>query len=376
MELPHSSFNPTSPEIFLLSACSADDLSLKVEKYVEFFSNQHLTQAELGPTARTSQIARDHFPVRAAWTVRTWQDLIHGLREFVPKPGLPSSPPHHFSTPRIGIWFGLPFSRTEVVNNHPLYQSILAGMSNTEWDGAYATLKDQVVIARCLLELGCEISAVGGAGMAEYAAGVFTGTIPSHAVFRVAETNSENSTHAVRCGESELKEYVTAWRSDQLRIVDQHSPDLFTIAGNIKCVEGLAKEKHVKLSAPFPNPTILMPLGSFRPSSVPIVSAHTGSVLDDETLTSFNYWNGTQHRDSDSRTALNALKSRCDILVDLSLVEGLGKELEDGFIAAHGYSLERIVGVLFEHGCSINWSKFSSRGPLFRLPGYSWCPDA
>lgn len=361
MELPHSSFNPTSPELFLVSACSAKDLSLKVERYVEFFNNQHLTQSELGPAARTSQIARDHFPVRTAWTVRTWQDLIHGLREFVPKPGLPSS--HNFSTPRIGIWFGLPYSRTEVVNNHPLYQSVLAGMSNTEWDDAYATLKDQVVIARCLLELGCEISAVGGAGMAEYAAGVFTGTIPPHAVFRVAETNMENSTHAVRCDESELKEYVTAWRSDQLRIVDQHSPNLFTIAGNTKCVEGLAKEKHVELSAPFPNPTVLMPLGSFRPSSIPIVSAHTGSILDDETLTSFNYWNGTQHRDSDSRTALNALKSRCDILVDLST-------------AAHGNSLERTVGVLFEHGCSIKWSKFSSRGPLFRLPGYSWCPDA
>ncbi|CAA7262015.1 unnamed protein product [Cyclocybe aegerita] len=359
--------------VFVISAKSGNDLCTSISRYLEFFSNQHLSGDDLEAAARTTQVARDHLSVRFAWIGETWTDLIQSLRAF--RVDKLSPPPLPRQRLRVGLWFGVPFFGVATANKHPLCESLALEMSHAMWSTSYKSLWDQLIVALALRSLGCEISAVGGDGMGEYVAAIFAGTIAPTTVFRVVDEGIANAVHPVRCSATTLTEFLVSHRVDELKIMGRHGPDLFTVGGKVEHISALANVANATVGVRLPPPTIIVPPPSFPPPSVPIISSHTGSILDQEALSSFPYWSGVQQREASTPVALQELQSQCDVVVNLTLEDEIVRGLGDRCLTGHGNSLERIVGGLYQRGSSIEWEKFSSQGRLLRLPGYCWSMD-
>lgn len=361
----------THTSVFVTSAQSLADLSSCIRKYLLFFNRQHLQLRALETICRTTQIGRDHFPVRRAWVVNGWRSLLDNLRAALKSPQNLRS----FPSPKIGLWFGLPLSGHSLnINNNPLFNSKFSECQKAAWALDYKYFQEQLALSRFITTLGCNVCVVGGEGIAEYVAAVFAEVIPASSVFRLS-VSVENglSSVIVRSPRSHLEELLMSWRSDELKIVGQHGSDLFTLRGTHTATASLASE--VTVLSNLPRPTVLTPLASLHPPSVPVVSGYLGEVLDHETATNIEYWNQVQDRAVWADAAWATLASQCDVVINMGQADDIGQHLGVKCISMHQNSLEGMVARLYEVGCAIDWRKFASSGQRAHIPPYTWATD-
>lgn len=363
--------NSVRAAVFVISAQSLGDLSSCIRRYLLFFSRQHLQLETLETVCRTTQLGRDHFAIRRAWVVNGWRSLLDNLRDALVSPLKPLT----FSSPKIGLWFGLPLSGSSLnVNNNPLFISKFAECQEAAWALDYEYFQEQLALSRCLTALGCNVCVVGGEGIAEYVAAVFAEVIPATSIFRLSgRVENGLSSVVVRSSQAPLDELLMSWRSDELKIVGQHGSDLFTLCGTHTAIASLASE--VTVLGNLPRPTVLAPLASLHSPSVPVVSGYLGEVLEQEVATNIEYWNHVQDRVVQADVAWASLASQCDVVVNMGHAGDIAQSLGDKCISVHQNSLEGLIGRLFEVGCAIDWHNFTSSGRRAHIPPYSWATD-
>ncbi|PBK78585.1 polyketide synthetase [Armillaria solidipes] len=365
--LAHSCPTNTS-YIFIISAWNSSDFQASVRRCLQFFRTMHLRPNMLETVCRTMQTGRDHLPIRQAWVVTSWKELLtvlqHQLAEKVPL-----SVPFR-SSPKVGIWFGIPGSNRNFAGHHPLLHSVLCKSFADEWHSTYDHLKEQYAVAKCLVALGINVVVTGGEGISEYLAAMLAELLPSNAAFKlVDERDKTTSSVAVETSKSILKEHLSQWRRDELRIIGQCTNEIFFVRGSVNALDRLTADTNISLRCNLPSPTILLPV-SLSPPKMKLVSGHLGEVLDDEISMNVNYWADVQARYIDSQPAWIAMASECDIIIHC----GLSDDLEDARCIPGNVALERIVSRLFERGCVLDWEKFSCEGPSTHLPAYTWTP--
>ncbi|ETW77135.1 putative multidomain protein [Heterobasidion irregulare TC 32-1] len=375
-EPPNPMNSGYATSIFLLTARNRAELLAIIRRYLEFFCQKHPRES-LEAVCRTLQTGRDHFTHRRAWVVTGWRALLDALRQALSESASLPSEVHY--RPRVGLWFGLPLSdQIRIDNDHPFYCSIRSKCRAAGWVREYAFFEEQLALANCLKALGCNVSVVGGEGIAEYAAAVFAEAIPDSAVFQLCSYPAANiSSACIRAAKPALKECLTSWRSDELYISGQHGIDLFTLGGSAESIAALDQEAEIVVLKRdcFPQRTILRPLARIQPPQFPIVSGHLGSVLNDELATSYDYWNRVQERTIRSHVAWQTLASESDLVVNLGSMDDIAHSLKDRCISGHGNCLDVLIARMFEAGCTIHWETLASTGPRAHLPPYRWATD-
>jgi hypothetical protein len=371
---PHPTMSTMSDEAegdhtFAVSARSKEDFLVNVRNYLRIFQDSDLQNMDLGAVCRTTVLGRDHLAVRKAWNVDSWGALMQHLQESVVV--LPKSIELTRRRPRIGIWFGMV---ERVLSTTPHQDEEIASLSNGfDWPKCYGFLKQQLLVAEYLAQIGCDISIAGGDGIGELAAAVFSGVLPAASAFGigVSQEDEEGIEHAIiQCDEKTLWDVLPSWREDELKVLGTLGQNTFLVQGlpaavtsfdslpstefvqrNINPIQGIISlDSHTLLSAP----------------RIPIISAHLTSTISDDLCTHPSYWQNVANRSFRSDVALDTMQSHCDTIIPLGMYSTTAPRPD----VLHSNTLSELVADLFSAGCSLDWDRVTKRGELARLPPY------
>ncbi|KAF9461926.1 polyketide synthetase [Collybia nuda] len=370
--------SPKARQLFLLTARSRADFVGSLQQYFEHFRNQNIQERSFEAVCRTTQIGRDHFRVRRAWVVDGWRALMTVLQQASMHP-----PPVHNTPPRpkIGLWFGLPLVDADLgQNDHPLYNSMLS-QSAQGWATENEYFLKQLVIAKCLVSFGCDVTVVGGEGLSEYVGAVFGEVMPSTAVFRAINVQAQEGQKAcvIRCKRDRLDELLMEWKYNELHLTGEHGSELFTVQGDTGAIMELSLKDCVEVQR---IDDLLISRAYTLDHTIPLsrshtqlISGHLGEVLPPSLTTNVTYWEGVHNRPVQSVEAWKTLAAACDVVINISDTRDIEHFLGDQCISFHQSSMLAVLGHLFEKGCTLNWPLIAPPGDMAHIPTYHWATD-
>ncbi|KAI0030106.1 hypothetical protein K488DRAFT_12764, partial [Vararia minispora EC-137] len=372
-------------QLFLISAKNATDFRALAARYLRSLAGSRQYDADLAAVCAASQLCRDHHVVRQAFVVGTWRDLAKALRQASIEPA--PRPLLHMK-PRVGLWFSSPLN-IAASNEQPnpkdtqdlgpaafLAINGTLGADSACWHPEFDFFARCSAFAKTLIKLGINVSAVGGEGEGEYAAGVFAGVLPVSSVFRHprAETQQDCSSHvllaAVIGGRDALEQHIALFDVEEATIVGRHAEDIFLVRGTGDALAALSRESDLRvvIQANSASETSAFDVDcapSLSPPRIPLISGHLSEVLDQETSVSPRYWAGVRARFVDTPVARTALARECDIIVDMGTAEA---DQGPNEVAVGGKGELEVLARLYEMGCEVDWGKVSPDTPKARLP--------
>lgn len=353
-----------TPSIFLISTVDFREYESLVKRCLEFVLSPSGAESTLKAICMTSQVGRDHFPVRRAWPVGDFRSLVSALSTELLGPKPRETFKH--GNVRLGIWFGLPLPRAsfDLPDSH-VFGHKRSTVATSTWDQCYRAFAEQLAIVNALKALGCQIGAVGGEGMSEWVAAVCAGILPVDSVFqRRAEEN--NMVYLLRGPKSEITESLMQWLPSELRLRGCHTDELHVLEGEADVVEEFTKNGGYTVAV---NPTLARaepPSTNVNSKGIPFVSGYLCDVLDEDTLQSRTYWTQIANRVFDTRRGVECLTAKCDVVVH---VGGPALALSsDKYTHFGSERFEQLLASLYEHGCDMDWNIFGTTGERVHLP--------
>ncbi|KAL5536380.1 hypothetical protein ACEPAF_202 [Sanghuangporus sanghuang] len=358
----------SAPHLFLLSAHDQNSFESLLKNYLEFAMSPSALEAEFKAICKTSQLGRDHLPLRRAWVIRdhhSWTtELLKELHEPRPRRRIKSR------TIKLGLWFGLPSCETSIESiNCPLLKQERAHVASGNWDERYDAFAQQLIIANVLKSIGCNITAIGGEGMGEWVAGVFAGVLPIRSVFQKANQN-DLETYLVQGSCEKLKELLTEWIPSELALRGTCTDQLHVLEGTLEAAKEISEVGGVTISRNSSLASAEPPRKIIPRPSIPIISGHLGDVLDNDTAENHVYWAHAGTRYFETSRGIECLATQCDLIIHFG-----GSSLpvkSERYIHFEPGDFERTLGLLYERGCDIDWARFGAEGRRLHMPTYEW----
>lgn len=358
-------------KIFLLSAANQASFKSLLSRHADYTVSAYALEDDIDSICRTSQLGRDHFSIRRAWHVQDMSTLSMHLFNELEHP----SPYQARKSLKLGLWFGLPASDKSRSLSSPVLNNLLPQILSESCNPEYSFFSEQLLLANMLRLIGCDVSVVGGEGVAEYAAAIFADIFPLDTVFSRRAGGAERNISVVRGVKESIFEYLTQFSPSRLVLRGSIGPTVFFIEGEYSSARALIDLGGFELldELSFFDPDPIAAVAS--PASMTYVSSILGEVIDHDVLSTQSYWSNVAAPSYaiDGSGALKAMQANCDVIVTLG---GQATWYETdaagsgSIVHMAGKGLESALAQLYERGASIDWSKFGADGPRSHLPGY------
>lgn len=376
----YSQQGTSSLKIFLLSAANQASYQSLLRRLANYTTSPAALDDDFGSICRTSQLGRDHHAFRRAWHVGNLSTLTKILFDELENPH-----PHHTKkAPKIGLYFGLPTTGTPHTPDCTLFHDLQSEFATIPHESPVEFLTEQLVLSNMLRRIGCDVSAVGGEGLAELGAGIFANILSSRSVFSECESGSSmRSLFVVRGTKEKVREALTQWPPSKLALRGSISLNVSLLEGDAAAAHDLVALGGFELLEEITLPSSGPLIHSSSPASVTYVSSVLGDVLEADILARPSYWSNISTNTNytiDGTSALTTLAAHCDIIVVLG---GRSNWYPDS-LQTHAHAedtpiihmgggtncIEKELARLYERGATMNWSEFGVDGLRAYLPAY------
>lgn len=368
---PHST---STPLLCLLSANSPSDYESLVKRYSEYILSSSAFEVDIQTICRTTQLGRDHHAYRRSFIVKDHHSLSVSLARELSNP----RPSHRLRNVKVGLWFSLPISTGASLElDDGSLKNLSSTTAQTSWAKAYVFFERQLSIACALRALGCQVTAVGGEGMAEFVAAVFAGVLPYESVFLYSHQHySGHQVFSALIQRDRLDDLLCQYTPSEVTLRGRHGGELYMLQVSS---EEIARQLQQTLHLDLQRCSILetSPHQSFSGNVKPItdvqfVSGYLGEALDLSTMMATSYWSGVPNRFVDSPKAWDTMAQLCDFVVGIGSSSGFETHLgEHGAPLDGGANFHDVLGRLYEKGCDLKWDTFGE-GARTHLPPYCW----
>lgn len=365
----------STPLLCLLSANSPSDYESLVKRYSEYIWSSSAFEVDIQTICRTTQLGRDHHAYRKSFIIKDHHSLFVSLTKELSDP----RPSHRLRNVKVGLWFSLPISTGASLEPVDVsLKHLSSSTAQTSWAKVYAFFERQLSIACALRSLGCQVTAVGGEGMAEFAAAVFAGVLPYESVFLYShQHHSSHQVFSALIQKDRLDDLLCQYTPSEVTLRGRHGGDLYMLQVSS---EGIVRQLQQNFQLDLRRCSILetSPCQFFNGKNIkPItdvqfVSGYLGEALDLTTVSATSYWSGVPTRFVDSPKAWDTMVQLCDFVVGIGSSSGFETHLgEHGASLDGGTNFLDVLGRLFEKGCDLKWDTFGE-GARTHLPPYRW----